>query len=650
MKKILKMSFVFVAVLFLGSFYINTVFAEGEITPITINLKIRSGATVFFDSLVELLPTGTTEINGHTLDARSVLSTLNKADLGDENWNISDLQYFESFGSFLLNCITSSVGNDCYDWQYAVNGETPSKGMDKEILIGGETVYVYFSPQNRITLSADTMTTSDSLLVTAEKYSFEDNTWTPATDITLGVTQPDPASSFNPPIEIMTSLTDTIGQATFTSIPVGLYDVGIRDNFGYYFPTKPLTVTTPPPSGGGGGGGSSTPEPEFSATDAINYLKSVQSADGSFGDSDMYTDWVAIAYGAGKVTDSSRDSILAYLSSNNSISSLLTDNERRAMALLSLGKNPYAWEEVNYIEAIIKEFDGTQFGDVDLVNDDIFALIPLAKTGYTEDDDTIIKTVAFIISQQQGNGSWEDSVDVTAAAIQALNSFDSVAGVSEALLKATTYLETSQNSDGGWGNISATSWAMQAENALNASWTKNGKSGIDYLAEQQTNADNDGAMLPPSETLENTIWATSYAIPAGLGKTWNDIMKSFSKPKDDSGSSRHSTKDTDEETTPTTDTETPETVSLDAQINPAIVEVSPVLRIETPVPKIKKPIATSQPTITETSETTSGLLAATAVNALQSTNSNIPQNIPLFLGIVSSIALLFALLKFFNVF
>ena len=622
-------------------------------TPITINLKIRSGATVFFDNLVELLPTGTTEINGHTLDARSVLSTLNKADLSDESWNISDLQYFESFGSFLLNCITSSVGNNCYDWQYAVNGETPSKGMDKEILIGGETVYVYFSPQNRITLSTDTMTTSDSLLVTAEKYSFGDNTWIPATNITLGVTQPDPASSFNPPIETMTSLTDTIGQATFTSIPAGIYDVGIRDNFGYYFPTKPLTVTTPPPSDGGGGGGSSTPEPEFSAGDAINYLKGVQGTDGSFGDSDMYTDWAAIAYGAGKVTDSSRDSILLYLSSNNSISSLLTDNERRAMTLLSLGKNPYAWEEVNYIEAIINEFDGTQFGDADLVNDDIFALIPLGKTGYTEDDDTIIKTVAFIISQQQGNGSWEDSVDVTAAAIQALSSFDSVAGVSEALLKAATYLETSQNSDGGWGNISATSWAMQAENALNASWTKNGIGGIDYLAEQQTNADNDGAMLPSSETLENAIWATSYAIPAGLGKTWNDIMKSFSKPKDDSGSSRHSTKDTDEETTSATDTETQKIVSPDIQTNPAIVEFSPLPEEGTPTPKTRKSTIVkedNQPTTTDTLETTPSPLTATVVNALPTTNSNIPQNIPLVLGIVSSIALLYALLKFFSVF
>src|ERR1035437_6379619 len=63
--------------------------------------------------------------------------------------------------------------------------------------------------------------------------------------------------------------------------------------------------------------------------------------------------------------------------------------------------------------------------------------------------------------------------------------------------------------------------------ALGALWTKNGKTIVDYLAEAQA---TDGAVAPESETSSNRIWATSYAIPAAMGKSWGDIMKSFTKP------------------------------------------------------------------------------------------------------------------------
>lgn len=668
MKKILKISFVLVAILFFTGFYIGSVCAEGEIIPepiaeiveeipepININLKIRSGETIFFDAPVELLPAGEAKINEHVLNARSILATLNKADLADDSWNISDLQYFDTFGSFLLNCINSSVGNNCYDWQYAVNGNTPGEGMDKKILNGGENIYLYFSPQNRITLNAGTIITTDSLLVTAEKYNFEDNTWIPATSLTLGITQPDPVNSFNPPIEIITSLTDLNGQATFISIPAGLYDVGIRDSFGYYFPTKPLTVNTPPPpSDGGSSGGAPSPKPKFSAEDALSYLKSAQDEDGSFAGSDLYTDWAAIAYGAGKVSDETRDALLEYFNSHNDISSLITDNERRAMALLALGKNPYSFNETNYIKAIIEEFDGTQFGDNSLVNDDIFALIPLNNVGYDENDDIITKTIDFIISKQENNGSWEDSVDITAAAILALEPFQSASLVLNALEKAETYLINTQESDGGWGNISSTSWAIQAENALGSSWYKNDKNGVDYLALKQKEADNGGALLPSSENEENIIWTTSYAIPAGLGKTWNEIMKKVSKPKEednDESYSSSSSKDNDTE-------ESEETTKIEtlAPITENIVSDIPIIPEQiTKIPKIKQlPTVITEDTSSQAKEKiendTNNSLAATAINTLSPQPTNASQNIPVILGTISTVILLFATLKYFAIF
>jgi hypothetical protein len=175
----------------------------------------------------------------------------------------------------------------------------------------------------------------------------------------------------------------------------------------------------------------------------------------------------------------------------------------------------------------VKSFDSTQFGDANLVNDDIFALLPLANAGYLVSDDIITKDIAFILSEQKSDGSWEGSIDLTAAAIQALKSFESIIGTSSALVKATNYLVSEQKNDGGWGSVYSTSWAMQAMNVLNESWSKNGNTPLDYLGKQQA---EDGAVLSSSETLQNRIWATSYAIPAVLGKPWSLIMHTVAKP------------------------------------------------------------------------------------------------------------------------
>lgn len=278
----------------------------------------------------------------------------------------------------------------------------------------------------------------------------------------------------------------------------------------------------------GSGGGNSLPV--FDASTAVAYLANIQYPDGSFGGSDLYTDWASIALVAGNISDSVKKNILNYMSAHNTISSILTDNERHSMALLALGENPYAYSDnkINYIEAIVSRFDGTQFGDIDLINDDIFALIPLASSGYTGSDDIIIKDIAFILSKQKPNGSWEESVDMTAATIQALKPFEEVDGVFETIVKASNYLTSEQKSNGSWNNsVFSTSWAMQAMNTLGGYWTKSSSTPVDYLATQQS---MDGAVLPLSETSQNRIWATSYAIPAVLGKTWISLFHPVPKP------------------------------------------------------------------------------------------------------------------------
>ncbi len=405
---------------------------------------------------------------------------------------------FADFGfGLFVNSVNEITEENAY-WQLQKNGVSASVGVSDLVLEVGDVV---------------------SLVLTAfDPVTFEETLLNSRLDLTVLSLDPSFNSPVSEPVEEEPEETEEIEETSTTG-------------------------------GGGGSGGSSTtpPSTSFSVSLAVAYLKSVQNVDGSFGGADLYTDWVALALASVNVSGESVNSTLEYLKANNSVSSLLTDNERRAMALLALDENPYSFEGTNYIEAIVQEFDGVQFGDADLVNDDIFALIPLKNAGYEAEDIMIAKSIEFILSKQNSGGSWENSVDVTAAAVMALKPFSGVSGVSDALVKAASYLENSQGVDGGWGNVSSTSWAMQAEAALVTSWVKGGKSGLDYLGTLQA---EDGAMLSSGETLENRIWATSYAIPAALGKPWDKILESVSKPKTDNKVSGANSETTEAEEPP----------------------------------------------------------------------------------------------------
>ncbi|MFA6257335.1 MAG: prenyltransferase/squalene oxidase repeat-containing protein [Candidatus Paceibacterota bacterium] len=512
----------------------------------TIELTIRSGANIFFQDSVPF-PASTGEIDGHTVDPESVLAILNDADLGDDSWNISDLEYFDSFGSFLLNCIQSSGGNDCDYWQYAVNGSTPGQGMDQTTLAEGDSVYVYFSSQNKITLSSDSIDEGDTLTAKAETYDYENDSWLPAEGVTVGITQPNPSGSFDPPIEIMTGETDGNGEFTFSSIPVGTYDVGIGDDYGYYFPTTPLTVKEKSSGSSGsrssGSGSSSSKKatgevlgaqtkPLFNVKKAIEFLLAQQQENGVFGE-DMYTDWAIIALASQGAESYKMDTLVKlvkYLSTTKPAGENLTDYERHAMALMALGLNPYSTNGENYIQKILSSFDGKQFGNAEEYNDDVFALIVLENAGYTVTEDMVKSSVQFILKAQQADGSWSASPDMTGATIQALAASKEDSQVTEAIAKAKEFLDKTQKIDGGWdGDASSTAWAMGGIMGLGEKpedWQKDKTSPLDFLATIQ---DTDGGIK--DENLQNRIWKTSYVVSALSGKTWNQIMQKFEKVK-----------------------------------------------------------------------------------------------------------------------
>ena len=514
---------------------VSFVRADDTISTSTETLLIRNGDTTIYQGIVDLPPAGVVDIadntgTTHSVDADSVLGLLYSIDQASDAFSISDLQYYSSFGSFYLKCITPKDEEpSCDNWQYVVNGVTPWTGMDATLLSGGETIGLYFGNPHQLLFSTTSIIAGGSFVATAQKYNYLDDTWSPLAGATIGATTPNPDDPYNPTV-VASSTTDVNGNATTTLADAGTYTVGIAED--YYFPSYTITVssTTPPASSTpptNSGGSNAPTTPPFSVSKAVEYLMSAQSSDGSFGGSALYTDWTAIALAT---AGASQAKIIDYMTSHNAVSSLPTDNERRAMALLALGENPYSFHGADYIAPIVGSFDGVQFGDASLVNDDIFALIPLASAGYSANDDIISKDIAFVLGRQQSDGSWEGSVDLTAAAVQALSSF-TAPGASNALAKAGAYLQSSQGADGGWENIYSSSWAIQAMNALGASWTKDGKTTVDYLSLKQS---NDGAALAPSETSQNRIWATSYAIPAAQGKPWSVVMHSVAKPAEPS--------------------------------------------------------------------------------------------------------------------
>jgi len=192
------------------------------------------------------------------------------------------------------------------------------------------------------------------------------------------------------------------------------------------------------------------------------------------------------------------------------------------MALMSLGIDPYSGTSVDYIKKITDSFDGTQVGDQSLISDDIFALIVLSHAGYVGDEEIILKIISHIILNQSLDGSW-GSVDMTSASIQALSNFEDLNGVSESISKGEFYLKEEQKSDGSFGNSSSTSWAIQSL-LLDKSFDFEINNGIKYLTNQQQ---SDGGL--DLGEIQSRVWVTSYALPAVLKLSWNDILEFFPK-------------------------------------------------------------------------------------------------------------------------
>ncbi|HYE60166.1 MAG TPA: hypothetical protein VEA18_03205 [Candidatus Kapabacteria bacterium] len=499
--------------------------------PNDVLFHIRHEDTVVFEGPWRLPADGDVAVTDNIgterfVSSTSILGTFSQLDQATDAFTITDIAYYPEFNAFLLNCIsfTQHSSPACYNWQYVVNDTSPGFGIDQYRLSGGEDVYFYFGTPHRLQLSRSSMQVTESVTVTTERYDYRDNVWKPLTGVVVGATQPNPTGSWEP-VVISTTTVDGNGQATL-QLPEGTYGIGIKED-GYY-PTVPLTVTAH--QEGNNGGGSTAIHQSVHTETAIQFLRQKQTSTGSILNAPLYSDWTALAFGAYTGTNPGTEALRAYLLTDPTPGTLTTDYERRAMALQALGINPYTGTQTNYIQKITERFTHGQFGEVDLINDDVFALFPLLNAGYTAADPMIVSSTKHILSKQEGNGGWI-GVDITAATIQALSLVQSIDGVPAALARAKAYLRGEQQMTGGWNNSSdSTSWAMQAIAALGeteAEWVKDGKTPGDFLATKQM---ADGGLEEQTVPEGTRAWSTAYAIPGTLGKTWDMILVNVEKP------------------------------------------------------------------------------------------------------------------------
>lgn len=502
--------------------------------PEHINLILRGSSTTAFSGSVNLtelntpdiLVTPTNSTNNVAVSPRSLLGILLDLQTTSNSFKITDLAYYSSFNSFLLNCVAipaTSTTPDCYNWTYAINSSYPQTGMEQQMLKNGDTVYVFFGSPHRVSLSTNSVVAGSSFTATAEKYNLPLGNYEPLTGVTLGAGTQNSDFTFT---ELATSTVGSNGQAVFTINTTGTFSVGIQED--YYFPAQTITITEATNGGGGGGGGGGITHTNLDSAKALAFISASQNADGSFS-SPFSTDWTALAY-ASAGSSSAKTKLKNYLLTATPKIYNITDYERHAMALQALGINPYNGTPVDYITPIVNAFDGTQIGDKDLDTDDIFAIFPLVKAGYTANDTIIQKTLEYIISTQKADGSWDSNVDMTSSAMQAIGPFSTTPGYSKAMKMAMEYITKKQNSNGGFENIDSTSWAQTMLNSVKEGDPSHfvpltsslGYFPTDYIGSSQQ---ADGGVLSGDR-----VWSTAYAVVAVSGKGWFSLLTSFPKP------------------------------------------------------------------------------------------------------------------------
>lgn len=239
------------------------------------------------------------------------------------------------------------------------------------------------------------------------------------------------------------------------------------------------------------------------------------------------TPWTTMALAAGgeAVID------LVHLKSVPSDQKSATAYAKYILALAAVGENPTTFGNENYLEKLKGYFQDNQFGDKNLLNDDVWVILALGSVGQ-ENSSQVQTAKNFVLSQQNQDGGWgyallaNSDTNSTAATLMALLE----AGVSSSspeIQKGLSFLKNSQNSDGGFpystGGLSdscSDAWVVSAlyklgQNPTASDWLKNTENPLDHLLTLQ---DEDGGFWWQAKG--DNKFCSAYALLALLGKSY----------------------------------------------------------------------------------------------------------------------------------
>jgi hypothetical protein len=194
------------------------------------------------------------------------------------------------------------------------------------------------------------------------------------------------------------------------------------------------------------------------------------------------------------------------------------------LGVVASGEDPSNFNGVDLTEQLMATYDeATQsFGDPENTWYQALGILGLSAAGSEIPEDAV--TTLTGLQQEDGGweyvagfGSWPDN---TSLAIQALLAAGYAAD-DPALSQATSYIQSTQTADGGWGDSSTTAYVLMALNALGESeedWrTEAGTTPLTSLMSYQK---NNGSFVYTWDYTDDSIMSTASALLALFGEDY----------------------------------------------------------------------------------------------------------------------------------
>jgi hypothetical protein len=312
----------------------------------------------------------------------------------------------------------------------------------------------------------------------------------------------------------------------------------------------------------------------------VRYLQNDQNPDGGFGSepgagsNDDVSAWVALALAAAGINPRDQTpagqhyigahNVYGYLTEHAGTLSSTTDLDRELLVVDATGSSPTDFGGVDLLAKILQR-QLTQPGPRDgafvheagsgepATNDTIFAILALSPIHEPAVQAAVQAAAEWVQREQDCDYGWpstayrtggacptgggslsgepQSEVDMTGAAIQALNAAGRQGAAKEVEQHAFAYLETAQDADGGFPeepgpepNVASTAWVVQAmwSAGINPeTWvTHKGLASEEPLSYMASLQQEDGHIRWEQSQEWNGVWMTAYVGAAMAGDSY----------------------------------------------------------------------------------------------------------------------------------